>query len=104
MGISLRVCGLVEGGEAGLDLLGEAIKTLERSQSHLELARALSDYGAALRRAGRRVQARIQLERALDLAHHCGARAIAARARAELIAGRQAQARRDHGPRLAHRR
>jgi DNA-binding CsgD family transcriptional regulator len=52
----------------------------------LELARALLDHGAALRRAGRPVQARRELERALDLAHHCGARRIAARARAELIA------------------
>ena len=39
-----------------------------------------------MRRAGRRVQARAELERALDLAHRCGARRIAARARAELIA------------------
>jgi DNA-binding CsgD family transcriptional regulator len=85
LGISLRACGLVEGGETGLELLAEAVKTLERSQSPLELARALADYGAALRRAGRRVQGRAQLERALDLAHHCGARRIANRARAELI-------------------
>jgi DNA-binding CsgD family transcriptional regulator len=86
LGISLRVCGLVEGGEAGLALLGEAVKTLERSQSPLELARVLSDYGAALRRACRRVRARTELERALDLAHRCGARRIAAGARVELIA------------------
>jgi len=86
LGISLRVCGLVEGGDTGLELLGDAVKALERSQSPLELARALSDYGAALRRASRRVQARAELVRALDLAHHCGARRIAARARAELIA------------------
>jgi DNA-binding CsgD family transcriptional regulator len=87
LGISLRACGLIEGGAAGLEVLGEAVKTLERSQSPLELARALSDYGGALRRAGRRVQARTELERALDLAHHCGARRIANQARAELIAG-----------------
>ena len=86
LGISLRACGLVEGGERGLELLGEAVKTLGRSQSPLELARALSEYGAALRRAGRRVQARTELERALDLAHHYGARRIANQARAELIA------------------
>jgi DNA-binding CsgD family transcriptional regulator len=86
LGISLRVGGVVEGGELGLELLGEAVKTLERSQSPLELARALSDYGAGLRRAGRRVQARAELERGLDLAHRCGARRIAAMARAELIA------------------
>jgi DNA-binding CsgD family transcriptional regulator len=86
LGISLRACGLAEGGEKGLGLLAEAVKVLERSQSPLELARALSDYGAALRRAGRRVQARAELERALDLAHRCGARRIANQARAELIA------------------
>jgi DNA-binding CsgD family transcriptional regulator len=86
VGIALRACGMVEGGEPGLELLAEAVSTLDRSQSPLELARALTDYGAALRRAGRRVQARIQLERALDLAHRCGARRIGARARAELVA------------------
>jgi tetratricopeptide (TPR) repeat protein len=75
-GVSLRACGLVEGGETGLELLREAVKTLERSQSPLEFARVLSDYGAALRRAGRRPQARAELERALDLAHRCGARRI----------------------------
>jgi DNA-binding CsgD family transcriptional regulator len=86
LGISLRACGLVEGGEAGLELLAEAVTTLERSQSPLELARALTDHGAALRRAGHRVQARAQLERGLDLAHHLGARRIANHARGELIA------------------
>ena len=86
MGISLRAWGLVEGGYIGLELLSDAANTLERSQSPLELARALTDYGAALRRAGRRVEARPTLERALDVAHHCGARRIAARTREELIA------------------
>jgi len=86
LGISLRACGVVEGGDTGLRLLAEAVETLERPESPLELARALSDYGAALRRAGRRVEARTQLERALDIAHGCGARRIAASARAELIA------------------
>ena len=86
LGISLRACGLIEGSETGLELLEEAVKTLERSGSPLELARALSDHGAALRRAGRRVQARSELERALDLAHRLGARRIASQARAELIA------------------
>jgi DNA-binding CsgD family transcriptional regulator len=86
VGIALRACGLVASGDPGLELLGEAVRTLQHSQSQLELARALSDYGATLRRAGRRVQARTQLERALDLAHRCGARRIAARSRAELVA------------------
>ena len=86
LGISLRAYGLVESGERGLELLAEAVETLERSQSPLELARALADYGAALRRAGQRVQARAELERALDLAHRLGARRIGAQARAQLIA------------------
>jgi DNA-binding CsgD family transcriptional regulator len=50
------------------------------------IERALSDYGAALRRAGRRLEARAELQRALDLAHRLGARRIANQARSELIA------------------
>ena len=86
VGMSLRACGLVASGDTGLELLGQAVHTLGRSQSRLELARALSDHGAALRRAGHRAQARTALEHALDLAHHCGALRIANQARAELIA------------------
>jgi DNA-binding CsgD family transcriptional regulator len=86
LGVALRAAGLSEGGEHGLGLLGEAVTALERSQAPVELARALTDHGAALRRAGQRTEARTQLERGLDLAHHCGARRIAGQARAELIA------------------
>ena len=86
LGVALRGQGLAEGGTRGLTLLSEAVTVLERSQSPVELARALTDYGAALRRAGQRGQARAQLERGLDLAHHCGARRIAGQARAELVA------------------
>jgi DNA-binding CsgD family transcriptional regulator len=86
LGMSLRAAGIIHGGEPGLALLSEAVRSLERSQSPLELARALADYGASLRRAGRRSQARTELQRALDLAHRLGARRIANQARAELIA------------------
>jgi DNA-binding CsgD family transcriptional regulator len=86
LGVALRAAGLCEGGEHGLGLLGEAVTVLERAQAPVELARALTDHGAALRRAGQRSEARAQLERGLDLAHHCGARRIAGQARAELIA------------------
>jgi DNA-binding CsgD family transcriptional regulator len=86
LGVSLRAAGLLTGGARGLGLLEEAVQTLERSPSPLELARALTDYGASLRRAGQRGAARVQLERALDLAHHLGARRIANQARAELVA------------------
>jgi DNA-binding CsgD family transcriptional regulator len=86
LGVALRAAGMAEGGEHGLHLLDEAVAVLNRSQAPVELARALTDYGAALRRAGQRTQARAQLERGLDLAHHWGARRIAIQARAELIA------------------
>jgi DNA-binding CsgD family transcriptional regulator len=86
LGVALRAAGLVEGGDRGLDLLGEAVAVLGHSPAPVELARALTDHGAALRRAGQRTTARAQLERGLDLAHHWGARRIASQARAELIA------------------
>lgn len=86
LGIALRNQGLVEGGDRGLALLAEAVQVLERSQAPVELARALTDYGAALRRAGQRAPARAQLELGLDLAHQWGARRIAGQARAELVA------------------
>jgi DNA-binding CsgD family transcriptional regulator len=85
LGASLRAGGLVAGGDAGRALLAEAVQTLQDAQAPLELARALTDYGAALRRAGQRIMARGALERGLDIAHHCGARRIAAQARDELI-------------------
>jgi DNA-binding CsgD family transcriptional regulator len=86
LGVALRAEGLVEGGDQGLALLAEAVSVLGRSRAPVELARALTDYGAALRRAGQRRQARAPLERGLDLAHHLGARQIAEQARAELVA------------------
>jgi DNA-binding CsgD family transcriptional regulator len=94
LGMSLRVSGLVEGGEPGMELLEEAVATLEPALAPVELARALTDHGAALRRAGQRVRARAQLERGLDTAHHCGAHRIARLAREELLTT-GAQPRRD---------
>ncbi len=59
---------------------------LEHTGTLVELARTLTDHGAALRRAGRRRDAREPLRRGLDLATSCGALAISRRAREELIA------------------
>jgi tetratricopeptide (TPR) repeat protein len=70
LGIALRNQGLVEGGDRGLALLGEAVSVLERSQAAVELARTLTELGGALRRAGRRIEARTQLERGLDRCDH----------------------------------
>ena len=66
---------------------------LERSPARLEQARALTDLGAALRRANRRSEARGPLHEALALARRCGAHALAERASTELRAagGRSSQ-------------
>ena len=85
LGVSLRVRGLVAPGGADLDLLHEAVVVLARSGAALEHARAEVDLGAALRRAGRRADSIESLREGLDLAHRCGAAALAARARAELV-------------------
>ena len=67
LGAALRVAGLVEGGRRGLAQLGEAVEVLSDSPAKLEHAKARSELGAALRRAGHRVQAREHLRRALEL-------------------------------------
>ena len=86
LGIALRVAGLAEGGTRGLELLGESVAVLEGSPALLERARSLGELGAALRRAGRRADAREQLAAALELAARCGAPPLVARVREELNA------------------
>jgi DNA-binding CsgD family transcriptional regulator len=86
IGIALRAVALVEGGEASVDRLREAVSVLEASPARLEHARALTDLGAALRRSNRRAEARGALGEGLELAERCSARALAERARTELRA------------------
>lgn len=86
LGIALRAAGLAEGGTRGIELLREAVRELASSGARLEHARAMTDLGAALRRAGERTESREALRPALDLAHRCGALALAERARTELVA------------------
>jgi DNA-binding CsgD family transcriptional regulator len=75
-------------GEMSVDRLREATDMLRRSPSRLELARALTDLGIALRHANRRAEARTALQEGLELATACDADALAARAQVELrIAG-----------------
>jgi ATP/maltotriose-dependent transcriptional regulator MalT len=85
IGVALRARGLLCTGEAQISMLTEAVTALEACPSRLELAHALTDLGAAHRRASRRSEARELLARALDLAAGCGARTLAARAREELV-------------------
>jgi DNA-binding NarL/FixJ family response regulator len=77
---------LVEGSTTSIDHLSEAAAVLQHSQAKLEHARALTDLGAAQRRANRRAEARTTLQNALDLARRCGARALCERAETELRA------------------
>jgi DNA-binding CsgD family transcriptional regulator len=86
IGMALRAAGLAEGGTRGLELLAEAVVALEPSPARLEYAKALTDLGAALRRANRRGAARDPLRQALDVADACGAKPLAERARQELRA------------------
>jgi DNA-binding CsgD family transcriptional regulator len=94
LGIALRAAGLARGGARGLAMLEESAAVLGGSPAALERAVSLVEWGAALRRAGRRSEARRVLAEGLDGAARAGARPLAARAREELrVAG--ARPRRD---------
>jgi DNA-binding CsgD family transcriptional regulator len=86
IGAAQRVAGLVAEREPGIELLREAVATLEGSEAKLEHAHALVDLGAALRRAGKRTEARERLAAGLELADKCGATALVNMAEAELRA------------------
>ncbi|MGP4086379.1 ATP-binding protein [Streptomyces sp. KR55] len=74
------------GGPAALKLYAEAVEHLQRSPAGYELARAQVGHGAALSRNGRLQEAAHRLYQGLEGAVHCGAEALAARARDELSA------------------
>ena len=86
LGAATRVAGAVALRTDGIPLLREAVELLSDTPARLELARALVELGAALRRDGHRVEARDHLRRGLELAHRAAARPLAARAREELLA------------------
>lgn len=83
---SLRILGLAEGGDQGLELLSEAVQIGARCPPRLEFIHALIDLGAALRRANQRAVARGPLRKALELSHRGGATALWEQARTELAA------------------
>ncbi len=86
LGIALRAAGIVRQGAAGLRDLQEAVAVLEDSPARLEYAGALYDLGAALRRSGRRADARPPLNAAVELAVRCGGTSLASMAHDELVA------------------
>ncbi|MGZ4281695.1 MAG: helix-turn-helix transcriptional regulator [Solirubrobacteraceae bacterium] len=86
IGVSLRALGSVIGGADGLARLAEAARLLEATPARLEHARALVEYGAALRRANRRAEARERLREGAGIAHRIGALALLEQANDELAA------------------
>jgi ATP/maltotriose-dependent transcriptional regulator MalT len=83
IGRALRTIGMIRGPESGLEALEASAHCLESSQAALERARSMVEFGAALRRSGRRRDARAPLAEGLDLARRCGADALAERAQQE---------------------
>ncbi|MGW2963921.1 ATP-binding protein [Streptomyces sp. NPDC001220] len=86
VGQALHTLAEVTGGPAAVDLYAEAVGHLEQSPAAYELARAQVGHGAALSRNGRLQEAADRLYQGLEGAVHCGAEALAARARGELSA------------------
>jgi DNA-binding CsgD family transcriptional regulator len=84
-GIALRAAALVA-QPPDHDGLADSVALLSESGARLELARSLVELGSALRRLGRRPEAREQLREGLEVAAECGADVLAARAHDELVA------------------
>lgn len=82
---ALWAAGLVR-GSSGIDQLREARTIAQETSAALLEAGMGVDLGAALRRAGRTVEAREELGIAADLSHRIGATALLERARDELAA------------------
>jgi DNA-binding NarL/FixJ family response regulator len=82
--VARRAVALAGDREEEIAGLAEAVRLLDDTPFRLDRARARCDLGAALRRAGRRRDAREALSQAMDEAHACGAEPLAERAADEL--------------------
>jgi DNA-binding CsgD family transcriptional regulator len=82
----LRAVAVARGGAEGIKMFEEAAAMLTDSPRRIERAHALADLGEALRRGGRRSDARAPLREAVKLARQCGAARIARRAHGDLQA------------------
>lgn len=85
-GHALRALGLLVSGEDGLRHLEAAVQAFARSPARVDHGWASYHYGAALRRAKRRRDARAPLDQALDQGLRCGAKLLTAHAQEELSA------------------
>ncbi len=83
---ALRATGLAAGGQAGLDLLEQAARTLAGGPDVLLLAHVHADLGAARHAGGDKQGARAALRRSLEVAQRAGAQPLATRAQRLLIA------------------
>ena len=81
IGVALRALGMLERNQ---ERLQQAVRVLEGTPARLELARALVELGASVRRSGERAASRESLRAGLDIALQAGATRLADRARAEL--------------------
>jgi DNA-binding CsgD family transcriptional regulator len=86
LGIEARSRALLSDGDSAEALYREAIEHLGRTRIRAELARAHLLYGEWLRREGRRVDARRELNEAHDMFTAMGAAGFAERTRRELLA------------------
>jgi DNA-binding CsgD family transcriptional regulator len=86
IGVARHAAGVLARGGAAIDLLGSAAEVLAGCGARVERARALTDLGAAVRRAGRPGEARKILREAARLAQDIGASRVGEHARAELRA------------------
>jgi DNA-binding CsgD family transcriptional regulator len=86
LGVEARSRALVSEGEEAERLYREAIERLGRTRVRIALARAHLLYGEWLRREGRRVEARTQLQSAHGAYAAMGMEGFAERARRELVA------------------
>jgi DNA-binding CsgD family transcriptional regulator len=82
----LRARAMIEPRRRSIATLGRSVEILEAAGPPHELARSLLALGGALRRAGDRGDAREALEKALEIAHRCGAAGLDGRIREELAA------------------
>lgn len=85
---ALRSKAALRGGEQAVELLRESLAALEGCQPELQRLYCLYELGAALRRQGKRSEARAVLSEALERAHRSGARRVERLAHEELrVAG-----------------
>lgn len=84
IGCALRALGVCADGATGAARLAESVTVLADSGATFEHARSLTELGAAVRRQGRRRDARGHLERARELLDGSGASALLRRVETEL--------------------